>query len=422
MVSLRKTSDRRTLEAMAQIAKRLPLDTSFSQQAPLQVYHHLQRSESMQDASFLLYYGSLIEGTPIEPNVDNVTAASSVSTVEHECQKVRASKTRDIPFLFLLVLVLFASWHVVSTNVFTEPLRQSLKQHLTVISLDRTTRMVQHQVPSTRGRQYLYSDEMNSWLGDTLHPLTLVMHKVLGRVDDLQPTASLDEVGVPHMGSRSEEAVHVVRQDMVEADNIRNTEVGDHSSSLYWMPEDVPYAASEARVLDPMLFKLLKLELATRKAAKLECFLFEFHEKYPMATLWTEGTNEMSLVTPLPVPRSTTIQVAPGPQRTKLKQFVGVVWMHLRQRVKVLTPLRITVGQWKARAGGLLRKSGSLFRSIVVLPERKRSALFRVILDFRDHVYADIKETLRKFVLKLPATFKNGYRRKVQQFLLPLSA
>lgn len=437
VVSLRKTSDKRTLEAVAQIAKRLPLDTRFSQHAPVYAYNHLQRSESTWDASCLLYYSSLIEGTLFEPNVDAVTAASSVSTVEHQCPKETPSKTRDGPFLLLFVLMLVSSWFVVSTNVFIEPMRQSLNHQPTVLSLYPTVREMQDQISTAWERQDSYSRAMNSWLGDTLRPLMLVMRTVLGRVDNFQPTALLDDVGAPdsgallNMGSRCEGRVHEAGQGLIETDNNRHPEVGDRFSSLHWKPDDVPYAASEgvlqsssacAVIEDPMLVTLLKLEVATRMAAKEEfsfmaiflekCYLFSFHEMCPFATRSTSRADETSRVIPLPVVESTMVQLARGPQRTKLKLFVGDVWMHLRQIIKVWTPLKIKDGPWKARASGLLRKWENLFRSILTLPERNRSAVFRLNHGSRNRMYGDIMGTLRKFILKLPAITENGYRSK----------
>ena len=63
----------------------------------------------MWDASCLLYYGGLIEGTLLEKKLETLTAASSVSTVEHLCQKETPSKTRDVPFLLLDVSFVMVS-------------------------------------------------------------------------------------------------------------------------------------------------------------------------------------------------------------------------------------------------------------------------------------------------------------------------
>ncbi|KAI2489580.1 hypothetical protein MHU86_24999 [Fragilaria crotonensis] len=261
------------------------------------------------------------------------------------------------------------------------------------------------------------------------------MRTVLGRVDNSSPlrySTTLERLTgcfTPY-GSRCEGRVHEAGQGLIETDNNRHPEVGDRFSSLHWKPDDVSYAASEgvlqsssacAVIEDHMLVTLLKLEVVTRIAKEecslmaifLEkCYLFSFHEMRPFATRSTSRADETSRVIPLPVVESIMAQLARGPQRTKLKLFVGDVWMHLRQRIKVWRPFRIKDGPWKARASGLLRKWENLFRSILTLPERNRSAVFRLNHDSRNRTYGGIKGTLRKFISKLPAIIENGYRSK----------
>jgi hypothetical protein len=130
----------------------------------------------------------------------------------------------------------------------------------------------------------------------------------------------------------------------------------------------------------------------------------------PIATQLAERADEMSRVTPLPVVESTMTRLVRGLQRSKLKEFVGDVWMYRRQRVKVWTPFKDE--RWKARAGELLRKWDTLFRSILFLPERIRSALLCLNHDFRNHVHGDIMGALQKFILKLPVRIENGFRSK----------
>ena len=438
--SLLKTGDRRTLEAMAQMAQRLPKVTSFSKQATARYDYHIPRSESTRDASYLLYLSSLMEGTNLVPHVETGSTASSVSTLEYaqHGQDKRVVRESDTSSLFLFLFMAISCWYVVSTNVFIEPFRRDIKHHPTVAFLHQHICAIQSQTAHTLTRQALLADVVSSRFGDMPRPWMLVRDTILGFDGSFQPPDSVDEEGWPEnctepdLGSRCKERVNTVtglRQDnSAEIESKRHSAVDDGLSSPH-LPTEVPTntvsrdvllnATNDTTFVYSMHSKVLTFETSTFTAAKedsllmtllpQECDFVDLLVMCPIAT-WIKRTTIFPLAASSPVSKSEMTLFRVGLQSTPVNAFVGDVWRCLRHRLPERTAIWIEEMKRKEGVGGFFREWKRLCQSMLFLSERIKSVGLQFLDDSRKDCFGKLGNLIgnsRQRVDK--ATHANSY-------------